>query len=73
MKIIEVEKRDKIRNFQPPVDGDFIQAHFNLEPCREIGKIKDVIKEAILEGKIPNAKSLCSSVIELTGFDSGFE
>ena len=53
-KIKEVEERDHIRNFQPPVSGDEIIKTFNLKPGREIGIIKEAIKEAILEGEIPN-------------------
>jgi len=53
-KIIDVEERDNIRNFQPPISGEIIMKYFKIKPCKEIGLIKDKIKNAILDGDIKN-------------------
>jgi poly(A) polymerase len=53
-KLKDIEERDAIRNFQPPVTGEVIMETFNLTPCKEVGIIKNTIKEAILEGEIHN-------------------
>ncbi|MBQ9639376.1 MAG: HD domain-containing protein [Bacteroidales bacterium] len=58
-KLVELEERDRIRNFQPPINGEDIMHAFNIGPCQEIGVIKDAIKDAILDGQAPNSRPEC--------------
>ena len=53
-KLVDLEEKDRIRNFQPPVNGDEIMRLFNLRPCAEIGALKSALKDAILDGVVPN-------------------
>lgn len=72
-RIKEVEERDKIRNFQPPVSGVEIMESFNIEPCQAVGEIKAKIKEAILDGVIPNEYDAAFKFMIELGKAYGFE
>lgn len=70
-KMKEVEERDHIRNFQPPVSGEEIMEFYGIGPSREIGVIKEAIKEAILEGTIPNEKEAAIEYMHKKGVEIG--
>lgn len=72
-KIQEVEEKDHVRNFQPPVSGEEIMEAFGLKPSKEVGEIKEEIKEAILEGKIRNNKEEAWQFMLKTAKEKGLE
>lgn len=72
-KLVELEERDRIRNFQPPVGGEDIMQTFGIGPCHEIGTIKDAIKDAILDGRIPNEREAAWAMMLELGKGLGLE
>lgn len=64
VKLKDIEEKDRIRNFQPPVGGDEIMRLYNLPPCREIGALKSALKDAILDGHVPNEYEACLEFIK---------
>lgn len=63
-KMVDLEARDKVRNFQPPVTGEEIMARYQIGPCKAVGTIKQAIKDAILDGVIPNARDAALRYME---------
>ncbi len=63
-KLRDIEERDRVRNFQPPISGDLIMKVYNLPPCAVVGEIKAEIKEAILDGRIPNDYDAAYALME---------
>ena len=70
-KIKKVEEKDNIRNFQPPVTGEIIMKHFKIGPCKEVGIIKDEIKNAILDGEIENDYKSAFNLMKIKGKSLG--
>ena len=72
-KLREIEEKDHIRNFQPPISGELIMATYSLPPCRNVGIIKDAIKEAILNGSIGNNYAEAYALMQQTAAELGLQ
>lgn len=70
-KMKDLEERDRIRNFQPPITGEIIMETYGIGPCRVIGEIKEVIKNAILDGEIPNEYGAAYALMERLAAERG--
>ena len=72
-KMKDLEERDRIRNFQPPITGDLIMKTYGIEPCSAIGEIKEAIKNAILDGEIHNDYDEAYAMMECLAAERGFK
>ena len=70
-KMKDLEERDRVRNFQPPITGDIIMKCYALQPCNTIGEIKEVIKNAILDGDIRNDFAEAYALMEKLAAERG--
>jgi predicted PurR-regulated permease PerM len=71
-RMAEVEEKDRVRNFQPPISGDYIMQTYGVAPCRELGLIKTAIKDAILEGTISNEFEPARQMMERLAAEYGW-
>jgi len=72
-RIVIVEEKDKLRNWQPPVSGETIMENFGIGPSREVGQIKNAIREAILDGEIPNTEEDATAFMNALGVKMGLK
>ena len=72
-KMQDLEERDRIRNFQPPITGDIIMREYDIPPCNMIGEIKEIIKNAILDGEIPNDYDAAHAMLERLAAERGLK
>ncbi len=72
-KLVEVEAKDAVRNFKNPVTGELIMEKYGIPPCREIGIIKEAVKEAILDGVIPNEFEAACALMEQKAAELGLQ
>jgi poly(A) polymerase len=70
-KLVEVEAKDAVRNFKNPITGELIMNKYNIPPCKEIGEIKEYVKEAILDGRIPNEYEAAYKLMEEKAAEMG--
>lgn len=70
-KMKDLEERDRVRNFQPPITGDTIMREYDIAPCNTIGEIKEIIKNAILDGEIPNDYAAAHAMLERLAAERG--
>jgi poly(A) polymerase len=72
-KLVEVEEKDALRNFKNPITGDYIMEVYGIEPCNTIGQIKEIVKEAILEGEIGNNFEEADALMRKTAAELGLK
>ncbi|MBR2961825.1 MAG: HD domain-containing protein [Alistipes sp.] len=72
-KMHSLEERDRIRNFQPPITGDIIMREYDIPPCNIIGEMKEIIKNAILDGEIPNEYDAAHAMLERLAAERGLK
>ncbi len=72
-KMADIEEKDRVRNFQPPITGELIMSTYGIPPCREIGDIKTIIKDAILDGQIPNEYDAAYALMERLAEERGLK